>query len=233
MTSVTDDYRGPSISSEDLTGVGSRSTRRTDTDNLPTGQQWNTGKELAGNDDNAPTLSAAVDWYPDPYYPNANILRYYDGRQWTRHTAQQPAQAQTVVSSPPQPYYPQVAAPQYVPLPPRRSTNALWAVASLLVIAVFVVFVAVMVTVASSVPRIQDDKAYQYGYSQVGPSSVSAVKAGYSPSSACYDGTVAEQQIGFYDFGGQQPAWWDSDKIQQGCVAYLNATDSYGQYLHH
>ena len=124
MTSVTGNYRGPSISSEDPTGVGSRSTRRTDTDNLPTGQQWNTGKELGGNDDNAPTLSAAADWYPDPYYPNANILRYYDGRQWTRHTARQLAQAQAVVSkSPPQPYCPQVAAPQYVPPPRPRPTN--------------------------------------------------------------------------------------------------------------
>ena len=100
MTSVENEYQRPSISSKDLTGVSSRSTRRTDTGNLPTGQQWNSGKELASTDDNAPTPSTAAGWHPDPYSPNANILRYYDGRQWTQHLAQQPVQAQTVVSTP-------------------------------------------------------------------------------------------------------------------------------------
>jgi hypothetical protein len=132
---------------------------------------------------------------------------------------------------PPQAYYPQVAPPPYVPPPRRRPEQRFWAFWILVGIILVSVGVAVPAALSlSSSPRVQDTQSYQLGYNEIGPKAAQ-VFGDVGSCSVFKDAWLVHYREG--RSASSVPSWWDDDKVMQGCMDYQDATDSYGQYLHH
>jgi hypothetical protein len=117
---------------------------------------------------------------------------------------------------------PPAAWPVPPPRPPRKSNAGL-----ILLICGSVLFLLLILTtvLALGYPKPQqDNRAHDWGYNHLGSGAASLADAGMSPGAACRFEVQMEASLGYIDFGGQEPSWWDATAVQQGCLDYVHQT---------